>query len=85
MVMLEDLKTCALGVAAKDIQNYVGFLMGGSISDGTIPYLNDKPLPQDMNVVTGRHLADINKAQLELKAAEIGAKSLKWIYGRGCG
>ena len=33
-----------------------------------------------MNVVNGRHFGDINKIRLELKAAQINAKSLKWIY-----
>ena len=50
------------------------------ISKGTVPYVQEKPLPQDMNVVNGRHFGDINKISLELKASQIGAKSLKWIY-----
>lgn len=81
MVMLEDLKTYSLSVTAQDIKDYTGNLMQENIAADSIPYLNDNPPPPDMNIVTGRHLTDINRAQLELKAAEIGAKSLKWIYG----
>lgn len=50
------------------------------IKKGTVPYLNETPLPQDMNVVNGRHFGDMNKIFLELKAASINARSLKWIY-----
>ena len=50
------------------------------IKKDNIPYLKENPLPQDMNVVNGRHFGDINKIRLELKAAQINAKSLKWIY-----
>ena len=50
------------------------------IKKDNVPYLKENPLPQDMNVVNGRHFGDINKIRLELKAAQINAKSLKWIY-----
>lgn len=55
-------------------------LMIACIKKGAVPYVNENPFPQDMNVVSGFHLGDINKIKLELKAANINAKSLKWIY-----
>ncbi len=85
--MEQDLtiKTFATGVSMKDIYKNINALALQNIDAGTLPYLKDmnaeNPLPQDMNVVNGKHLGDINKIQLELKAAKIGAKSLKWIYG----
>ena len=76
-----EIKTYALRVCEKDIYEEINSLMIDNFKNRTIPYLQNEPLPQDMNIVNGRHLADINKIQLELKAAQIGAKSLKWIYG----
>lgn len=64
----------------KDIYKDINFLIQKNLTNNTFPYLSDKPLPQDVNVVNGRHLGDINKITLELKAASIGSKSLKWIY-----
>lgn len=58
----------------------INAMMLDCISRGAVPYVEEKPLPQDMNVVNGRHFGDINKILLELKASQIGAKSLKWIY-----
>lgn len=75
------IKTYALHVMTEDIYKNINNLMSCNLENGTVPYLNENPLPQDMNIVNGRHLGDINKVQLELKAAKIGAKSLKWIYG----
>ncbi len=49
--------------------------------NNSLPYTEELPFPEDMNVVNGKHLGDINKIHLELKAGAIGAKSLKWIYG----
>lgn len=76
-----EIKTYALHVMVKDIYKEINSLMLDCIENDTVPYVQDKPLPQDMNIVNGRHLGDINKIQLELKASQIGAKSLKWIYG----
>lgn len=64
----------------KDIYKDINALIQKNLSDNTLPYVSNKPLPQDVNVVNGRHLGDINKITLELKAASIGSKSLKWIY-----
>lgn len=66
---------------AEDIYTEINLLMVDCIKNNRVPYIQENPLPQDMNIVNGKHLGDINKIQLELKAAHIGAKSLKWIYG----
>lgn len=66
---------------AEDIYTEINLLMVDCIKNNRVPYIQENPLPQDMNIVNGKHLGDINKIQLELKAAQIGAKSLKWIYG----
>lgn len=77
----KEIKTYATSVIADDIYRNIAELAKKTIENGVLPYTESKPLPQDMNVVNGRHLGDINKIQLELKAASIGAKSLQWIYG----
>ncbi len=51
-----------------------------SIDKNALPYIAKEPLPQDMNVISGKRMSDANKILLELKAAAIGAKSLEWIY-----
>jgi len=79
--MDSDIKTYSLGVMSSDIYENITSLAIANVKQGTLPYVKSLPLPQDMNIVNGRHLGDINKIQLELKAAKIGAKSLKWIYG----
>ena len=66
---------------AGGIHEQINKLMLECIKNNTVPYVQEKPLPQDVNVVNGQHLGDINKVYLELKAAAMGAKSLKWIYG----
>ncbi len=76
-----EIKTYAYNVLLEDIYREINSLASENVRNNTIPYVKDNPLPQDMNIVNGHHLADINKVQLELKAAKIGAKSLKWIYG----
>ena len=76
-----EIKTYAYNVLLEDIYRGINSLASENVKNNTIPYVKDNPLPQDMNIVNGHHLADINKVQLELKAAKIGAKSLKWIYG----
>ena len=76
-----EIKTYAYNVLLDDIYREINSLVAENVKNDTVPYVKDNPLPQDMNIVNGRHLADINKVQLELKAAKIGAKSLKWIYG----
>lgn len=76
-----EIKVYSMHIMAEDIYKNINDLTKDCIQNNTLPYLNDSPLPQDMNIVNGRHLGDINKIQLELKAGQIGAKSLKWIYG----
>lgn len=76
-----DIKTYSLGIEIKDIYKEINDLVIDNIKNNTLPYVQDIPLPQDMNIVNGKHLADVNKVQLELKASQIGAKSLKWIFG----
>lgn len=75
------IKTYSLKIAAMDIYKTVNSLMAENIRNGTVPYFMKNPLPQDINIVNGRHSGDINKILIELKAAKIGAKSLRWIYG----
>lgn len=64
----------------RDLYKEINMRMLDCIEKDNVPYLQESPFPQDMNVVNGRHFGDINKIQLELKASQIGAKSLKWIY-----
>ncbi|WP_149554544.1 hypothetical protein [Treponema pectinovorum] len=64
----------------KDLYKEINMRMLDCIEKDKVPYLKENPLPQDINVVNGRHFGDINKIQLDLKAAQLGAKSLKWIY-----
>ena len=68
-------------ILSDTIHAEISTLMKECIDANCVPYIQDEPLPQDMNVINGRHLGDINKVYLELKAAKMGAKSLKWIYG----
>lgn len=81
MAQETGIKTYSLKIAALDIYKTVNSLMAENIRNGTVPYFKENPLPQDMNIVNGRHSGDINKILIELKAAKIGAKSLRWIYG----
>jgi len=76
-----EIKVYSMHVMANDIYRNINELMKDCLDNKSVPYLEEIPLPQDMNIVNGRHLGDINKIQLELKAGQIGAKSLKWIYG----
>lgn len=64
------------------LTNEINSMMKDCIAQNSIPYFKEKPFPQDMNIITGKHLADINKVQLDLKAGQIHADSLKWIYGK---
>lgn len=66
--------------AVESIHEEINSLMLDCINKNKVPYIQDIPLPQDVNIVNGRHIGDINKVLLELKASQIGAKSLKWIY-----
>lgn len=79
--MQSDIKTYSMFFSSNDLCRSINNLVKENLASGTIPYLNKEPLPQDMNVINGRHLGDLNKIQLELKAAKIGATSLKWIFG----
>lgn len=81
MALKTGIKTYPVEVLTDSIHNEINILMKDCIKNNTVPYIQDKPLPQDVNIVNGRHMGDINKVYLELKAASIGASSLKWIYG----
>lgn len=79
--MKNEIKTYPVEALTDSIHNEINNLMRDCIKNNRIPYIQSKPLPQDVNVVNGHHLGDINKVYLELKAASIGSESLKWIYG----
>lgn len=81
MALKTEIKTNPVEVLTDVIHDRINILMLDCIKNNRVPYTQEKPLPQDVNVVNGHHLGDINKIYLELKAASIGAKSLKWIYG----
>lgn len=81
MALKTEIKTYPVEALTDSIHNEINVLMLDCIKNGRVPYVQDKPLPQDVNIVNGRHMGDINKVYLELKAASIGAASLKWIYG----
>lgn len=78
---MTEIKTYAVGFTARDIHEEINRLVLDNAKKGRLPYTADRPLPQDMNVVNGRHMGDINRLLLENKAASIGARSLMWIYG----
>lgn len=75
------IKTFALSVAAKDIYQTINLLTQDNIKADTIPYLQDAPIPENMNIINGRKLGDINKITLETYAAKIGAKSTMFLFG----
>lgn len=79
--MKNEIKTYPVEALTDSIHNEINNLMRDCIKNNRVPYIQSKPLPQDVNVVNGHHLGDINKIYLELKAASICSKSLKWIYG----
>ncbi len=81
MPLNSEIKTYPIQVMLGDIYKEINRLMKENIKDGAVPYVKETPLPQNMNIVSGYHLGDINKVLLELKASKIGAKSLKWIFG----
>lgn len=76
-----DIQTYSSTILKDDLYRNINALISQNLIEKTFPFFNAIPLPQDVNIVNGRHLGDINKIELELKAALIGAKSLKWIYG----
>jgi len=76
-----EIKTYPKQVMLGDIYKEINSLMKENIKNGAVPFVKETPLPQNMNIVSGRHLGDINKILLELKASRIGAKSLEWISG----
>lgn len=80
----EEIKTYAVNVSADGIDpNYkeINSLIKENLFHGTLPFFGEKPLPPDMNVITGRATSDINSEKILLKAASIGAVSTMWIYG----
>ena len=81
MALKTEIKTYPVETLTDSIHNEINILMLDCIKNNRVPYIQNKPLPQDVNIVNGHHLGDINKVYLELKAASMNAKSLKWIYG----
>lgn len=79
--MASEIKTLPLSILTKDIWQQINSLTEQNIKEGVLPYLNDQPLPQDMNMVNGSHLGDLNKIELELKASLSSSSSLEWIFG----
>lgn len=79
--MASGIRTYPSADATRDIWKKINSLTQKNISAGTLPYLQDNPLPQDMNLVNGTHLTDISRIELELTGSLAGAKSLEWIYG----
>lgn len=77
----EDVKTYESQANVDEVPGRIQRQVEENIAAGIVPFANDNPLPQDMNIVTGKHLSDVNRLQLQLKASQIGATSLKWIYG----
>ena len=78
--MASEIKTYSTSLLLKDVWKEINNLVQENIIKGTLPYLVNKPYPQDSNLVITTHLGDINKIELELTAASIGAKSLEWIF-----
>ena len=80
----KEIKTYAVNVSIDGIEpNYkeINSLIKENLSQGTLPFFSEKPLPPDMNVITGRATPDINSEKILLKASSIGAASTMWIYG----
>ena len=80
----KEIKTYAVNVSIDGIDpNYkeINSLIKENLSQGTLPFFSEKPLPPDMNVITGRATPDINSEKILLKASSIGAASTMWIYG----
>ena len=75
------IRTYPVDVICESLSQDICHYMKECIENCSVPYVQDLPLPQDMNVINGRHLGDINKVLLELKAGSAGAKSLRWING----
>ncbi|MBO4858722.1 MAG: hypothetical protein J5527_09420 [Treponema sp.] len=76
-----QIRTYPVDVVCESLSHDICRYMKECIENGSVPYVQDLPLPQDMNVINGRHLGDINKVLLELKAGSSGSKSLRWING----
>lgn len=79
--MASGIKTYPSTVASQDIWKNINLLTQRNISEDTLPYLQENPLPQDMNLVNGNHLSDISRIELELAGSVAGAKSLEWVFG----
>lgn len=80
----EEIKTYAVNVSTDGIDpNYreINSLIRENLIHGTLPFFGEKPLPPDMNVITGKVTPDINSEKILLKASSIGATSTMWIYG----
>ena len=79
--MASGIRTYPASEASRDIWKSINSLTQRNISEGSLPYLQDNPLPQDMNLVNGSHLSDIGRIELELAGSLAGAKSLEWVFG----
>lgn len=78
--MYENIMTYAVNRDSNSNYREINTLIKENIENGTMPFLS-KPLPPDMNIITGKTRMDINKEKIALKAAAIGAGSTLWIYG----
>lgn len=81
MVQESEIEVLPLSILQNDLSKEVNSLMSQCIEKNKVPYIQDKPYVQDMNVVSGFHLGDVNKIILELNASLLDCKSLKWIFG----
>lgn len=76
-----DITTYAVNTGIDSNYREINSLIRENLRNGTMPFLSDTNLPQDMNVITGKNNLDINSEKISLKAAAIGAASTMWIYG----
>lgn len=77
----EITKTYSIEHISQNVWKEINLLTQDNIKQDTLPYLENNPYPQDLNLVNESHLDDMNKIQLELGAALINAKSLEWVFG----
>ena len=52
--------------AVESIHKEINSLMLDCINNNKVPYIQDMPLPQDVNIVNGRHIGDINKVLMRM-------------------
>lgn len=64
----------------KEIYVHINELIKKTIKMNVFPFSRRKVFPENMNVISGVQISDLNKVLLELKAAEIGARGTRWIF-----